>query len=248
VTSEPCQFLEWDSEFFEHRIARVSGSRLDAKTLEAIYAWCKARHIECLYFLADINDPGTARLAQEHDFRLVEVRLNLEGRLDKWNLDTRPRVNEDIHVRPAQSSDLTRLKEIARNSYERSRYYHDPCFSREKCQAFYEVWVQNSLEGYVDMVLVAEAKGRILGFITGRLLDEPGEGEYVLTAVDQRQREHGIGQELFASGLDWFVRSGVRHVIVATQARNIPSQRLIQRYGFLSRSAQLYYHKWFIDC
>jgi GNAT superfamily N-acetyltransferase len=60
-------------------------------------------------------------------------------------------------------------------------------------------------------------------------------------------RGFGIGHELFASGLDWYLREGVDRIFVNTQARNIPTQRMIQRHGFISKSVQLYYHKWFTD-
>ena len=71
------------------------------------------------------------------------------------------------------------------------------------------------------------------------------EGIYELTGVKESARKSGVGQELFRSGLDWYVRSGIESIWVATQGRNIPTQRMIQRNGFITRSCQFYYHRWF---
>ena len=246
--SDPCRFLEWDSAFFEHRIARLNFERLYAGSLAAVEAWCVQHTIECLYFAADADHPPTVRLAEDNGFRLVEARLIFEGWLKNWHPATRPTANEDIRVRPAVAADIPALQRIACNSYRGSRFYFDPCFGEARCQEYYQTWIKNSVEDAQEMSLVAEAEGRQVGYITGRAVDDGPEGEYLLTAVDEQARTHGIGQELFRSGLDWFVRHGVEHVVVATQIRNIPSQRLIERHGFLSKAARLYYHKWFVPC
>ncbi len=91
----PCQFLDWDTGFFGHRIARVNGTRLDPVFLKAVLDWCQAQQIECLYFLAESNDPQTVWLAQDHDFSLVEIRITLERSLLDWDPETRPRAAEE---------------------------------------------------------------------------------------------------------------------------------------------------------
>src|SRR5690349_782073 len=72
-----CEYLEWDSKFFGKRIARTLISRLNEQLAGEIECWCMAEQIDCLYFLADCLDPTTALVAQERDFRFVDVRLTL---------------------------------------------------------------------------------------------------------------------------------------------------------------------------
>ena len=119
--SEPCQFLEWDTQFFGHRIGRLQAHRLDSRLWEAIDEWQRTNAIECLYFLADSDDPQTISLAQAHGFQLVEVRLTFERSLKDWDPLTRPRATEDLLIRPAQPQDIPTLQEIAKNSYVDSR-------------------------------------------------------------------------------------------------------------------------------
>jgi len=78
VESDICTYLEWDSAFFDGRIARANCVRLDQSKVSELLDWCGNHHIDCLYFLADGDDTETARIAQQNDFREVDVRLTLD--------------------------------------------------------------------------------------------------------------------------------------------------------------------------
>ena len=245
TATQPCQFLEWDTSFFGSRIARLNGSRLTPDFLKLALAWCADQAIDCLYFLADSDDPKTVWLAEEANFHLVEVRYTLERSLKDWDPETRPRAAEDVIVRDARPEDIPILQEIARSSYIDSRFYFDPHFSQEKWGAYYATWVKKSCEGGADLALSAVKDGVVVGYITGLIDRGRNEGIYELTGVNEAARRSGVGQELFRGGLDWYVRHKVGSIWVATQGRNVGTQRMIQRHAFLSKSCQLYYHKWF---
>lgn len=247
--TEPCQFLPWDTDFFRRRIGRINSTQLDDKLVESIYAWSENNHIECLYFMAEAEDIDTIRLAEDLGFRLVEIRLSMERSLKDWNPAARLRNSPGVIIRQGTATDIPRLQEIARHSYYDSRFYFDRCFSEENWSSYYATWVKKSFEGGAQIALVAEHQGQIIGYITG-LIDkhDPTKGQYELTGVDPATRNLGAGNELFRSGLDEYVRSGVQYVWLATQGRNIATQRMVQRNGFVTRSCQLYFHKWFSPC
>ena len=247
MTSEPCLFLQWDTDFFGFRIARAAVPALDNRIIKAIYNWCDLHRIECLYFVARAEDRQTIRQAERNGFRLVEIRLNMERSLREWNPDSRPRSAGDMLIRSAKPEDIPICQAIARTSYVDSRYYFDEHFSEEKCQAYYAAWVKKSLEGGAELALVAEKDNAVVGYITGVLSKEKPEAQYELTGVHATARKAGVGQELFRAGLDWYVRHNIEYVWLATQGRNIPTQRMVQRNGFITRSCQLYYHKWFAE-
>ncbi|MBN2550094.1 MAG: GNAT family N-acetyltransferase [Anaerolineales bacterium] len=247
MTDEPCLFLQWDTDFFGYRIARAAVSALDDQTVKSIYNWCELHRIECLYFLAGAEDRQTIRLAENNGFRLVEIRLNMERSLRAWDPETRPRQAEDVIIRNATPEDVPVCQDIARTSYVDSRYYFDEHFSEEKWQAYYATWIKKSLQGGAELALVAEKDNQVVGYITGVLSKEKPEAMYELTGVRETARKAGVGQELFRAGLDWYVRHGIQYVWLATQGRNVPTQRMVQRNGLITRSCQLYYHKWFVD-
>ena len=247
MTEAFCKFLDWDSQFFGFRIAQATVNQLDPQSAQVIQAWCREQEIDCLYFLAPSDEPATIRLAEEDGYRLVEVRLDFERKLTGWDPNTRPRATSDVHIRLAQPQDIPTLQDIAENSYINTRYYNDDRFLENKCQELYRIWIKRSCEGHAQMALVAEVDGQIQGYITGYRKAHKPEGQFDLTGVRHAVRRGGIGQELFRSGLDWYANAGVEYIGVTTQGRNIPTQRMIQRNGFITRSCQLYYHKWFSE-
>src|ERR1700683_1317326 len=121
----PCEFLEWDSQFFGRRIARLTEHRLTANSVAAARRWCRTNQIDCLYFLADSNDAETVMLAQINAFQLVDIRLTLERSLSGG-------IGPAPAVRPFQPAHAAPLRAIARVSHRDSRFYHDAHFARQR--------------------------------------------------------------------------------------------------------------------
>ncbi len=144
TSDDPCQFLQWDTEFFGYRISRILGNRLDERLLDSIYSWSQAQNIDCLYFLTNADDRQSIRLAEKHGFQLVEIRIILERSLKDWDPETRPKTNENILTRPVRPEDIPILQDIAKTSYVDSRYYFDEHISEEKWQAYYATWIKKA--------------------------------------------------------------------------------------------------------
>jgi dTDP-4-amino-4,6-dideoxy-D-galactose acyltransferase len=65
-----------------------------------------------------------------------------------------------------------------------------------------------------------------------------------LVGVSEKARGRGLGRELLINAIRWFSAEGVEVVTVVTQGRNVGAQRLYQRCGFTTRSAELWFHRW----
>jgi dTDP-4-amino-4,6-dideoxy-D-galactose acyltransferase len=232
-----CEYLEWDSQFFGLRIARLTEPRLTSASVAAARHWCRTNQIDCLYFLADSDNAETAALAQANAFQLVDIRLTLGRRLDDG-------IGPAPVVQPFQPADAERLRAIARVSHRDSRFYYDSRFTRQRCDALYEAWIERSFGGWADAVFVAEGGGAPVGYISCHLAS-PETGSIGLVAVDQESQHRGLGRQLVAAALEYFRQNGRKQATVVTQGRNIASQRVYQRCGFLTQSVQLWYHCWF---
>lgn len=232
-----CSYLDWDSNFFGLRIARLEPHRLDEAVVAQAAAWARENRIECLYFLADANDPHTARIAQANDYLPVDVRLTFERPVPKDPAQATP------GVRVAREQDLPALRAIAGKSHSDTRFYFDSHFDRARCDQLYETWIENSMHGFAQGVLAAEQHGRAVGYVTLHLRDE--EAQIGLIAIAAGFQGSGLGKQLVYAALDWAREHDARTMKVVTQGRNVPAQRLYQRCGFVTAGFEIWYHKWF---
>ena len=242
--SDPCELLEWDTAFFGFRIARARERLLDEPRAAEIDAWCRRNQVCCIYFLACPDCADSTRVAEQHDFRLVDIRMTLER---DPAVPPQAELGRTFagEIRSARPADMPALQQIARVSHTDTRFFQDPHFAKDRSAALYETWIKVSLEGYAHAVLVAELEGCPAGYISCHLESTLHEGRIGLLGVSGETRGQGVGASLVSRALAWFCDQGVRRVLVATQGRNVRAQRLYQRCGFVTSTVDLWYHKWY---
>ncbi len=234
-----CELLPWDSEFFGVRIARASGERADSVRVAAIREWCTAHQVDCLYFLASLDDPVTLAALCTPPFKLVDLRVTVACPIGDKSYE----VPSSVVIREWQPRDLPHLRAIASSAYTDSRFYFDQRFERALCDKLYETWVEQSCRGQADFVLVAEHDQAAAGFVTGSL--RGSAGEIGLIGVRAQLRGRGVGTALMQSALERLRLRGCTQVELVTQGRNIGAQRMYQRLGFVTQSIKLWFHGWF---
>jgi dTDP-4-amino-4,6-dideoxy-D-galactose acyltransferase len=234
------KFLDWDSAFFGVNIARVVPNCATPEELAAVVDEADRSSIAALYWLVGCDDPLSPRAAEACGFHLVDIRITFEkevsSRTGTDNVDP-PR------VRPLVEEDLPALLALARRSHRDSRFFFDGNFGEEQCAMMYEEWILASLRTDSDTILVTGAHGLPTGYCVCHRSDDQ-TGSIGLIAVDPQARQNGVGTALVSAAIDHFVGAGMRRATVVTQGRNIASQRLYQRSGFLTKSVQLWYHRW----
>jgi GNAT superfamily N-acetyltransferase len=241
----PCRFLDWDSEFFGMRIGRVVGSKLTAPDAARALDWLERESIDCLYYLASSGDMESIRVAESADFRLTDIRITLARELATIPTDGTLGV-PGVEVGPFAQEEVSALRALARESHSASRFYGDPKFPRERCDALYERWIEKSCSGFADTVLVARHEGAAKGYLSCHL-DPDAIGRIGLVAVGKDAQERSLGSQLLQSALAWFGAEGCQRVVVATQGNNTQGLRLYENAGFRIRSVQIWYHLWRTD-
>ena len=238
----PCEYLQWDSDFFGVRVGCVL---MEAPRTEGDYAsieaWANANRIDCLYLLQDSDDVEGIIRAEEHGFRFMDVRVTYEcGRLSvrPEEAPASPAV-----IRPLRQSDVQTLVEIASRSHHQTRFYADPRFSRERCDEMYRLWVRRSCAGWANHVVVAELDGQACGYMTIHI-DGPQLGRVGLVAVDPASRNQGVGNLIVHASLHWLAAQGVTRATWPTSVRNVSAQRLCTKWGFALVSAATWHHCW----
>jgi len=210
-----------------------------------IESWCRTERIDCLYWLVPAAEWSAVGLAEEHGFCLVDVRVTLAWQSKDEALASLVTVGSGCSVRLATTDDVTRLRKIARVNHRATRFYNDPGFSMERCDALYDTWIRKSCEeGYADAVFVGEVGGTTIGYLTCHL-DPDRYGRIGLVGLASEARGRGFGRRLVRAAQEWFVAHDRSVVTVASQARNRDAQRFYQRCGFLTHDTALWFHRWF---
>lgn len=182
----------------------------------------------------------TTQVAARSEYELTDLRMTLENSdRAKW------RSAEQPGIRTARPEDLMELITIASNSHQDTRFYFDQRFSRERCSRLYSIWIEISCNGKADAVWVAENNGQACGYVTCKINKADQVGNIGLIAVADSARGRGTGSSLIRQAMNWFADQNASNITVVTQGRNVAAQRLYQRLGFVTRSLELTYHKWF---
>jgi ribosomal protein S18 acetylase RimI-like enzyme len=230
------ELLPWDTAFFGVRIGRARPP-LDPATARAIAAQARAAGFACAYLLADAADVTTVRAAEDAGFRMADVRLTFERDLAAGPA---ARPNDVTPMRDAVEGDREALRADAAAAFSKSRFWGDPHFSRERCAALYETWIERDLREH--RVRVAEAGGAPAGYVT--LAERGDEAQIGLLGVLPSSRGGGLGLALVDDAAAIAKAGGARRLLVVTQGANTAAQRLYQRSGFVTRSVELWLHLW----
>ncbi len=237
-----CRTLPWDSEFFGHRIARLDGPRLNSDEVAGIDAWCRDERIACLYFLAESTCPETITTAECSGFGFKDLRITYEWKAALGARGLDPRIADQVKVRPRAAADTERLVEIARAVHTDSRFFFDTRFDPTRAAMLYEIWIRKACEN--DHVIVGESNQQTAGYLSCHRTGDHS-GEIGLAAVDARCHGQGIGRAMMEAALRWFADHGITDISVVTQGRNVAAHRFYQSAGFLTRSIECWFHKWF---
>jgi ribosomal protein S18 acetylase RimI-like enzyme len=123
----------------------------------------------------------------------------------------------ECDIRPVRSADLPALAAIESRSFEPLWQHsaHGLALARQQALSFDVAWHDSRPVGF--QFSTAALRGAHLSRIT----------------VDASIQQSGIGTALLAHALEGFRHRGIRTVTLNTQADNIPSQKLYDRFGFV---------------
>lgn len=234
-----CETLAWDSDFFGVSIARAVRSDADAEACDAMRRWCVRHRIACLYFLCPGGDAATRRQLEAAGFQSVGSRLTLERSLA---VDASEPAGP---TRAATVEDVPRLRAIAAASHHDTRFYVDGRFDPRRCDDLYAGWIEKSVHGYADLVLVAERDAVVAGYVTVHTTPADLPARIGLIAVAAESRNQGVGRDLLRSALRAAAASGATSVSVVTAGTNGAARALYSGEGFRTTNESLWYHAWF---
>ena len=233
--------LQWDSEYFGINIGFVSCLRLTPNIERTVKEFTKKENIDLLEYLCNCHDKVSVLNAEKSGYSFVDMRLTFERYL---NDDLSVPEKEGFRMAKGGLQDIEKLRIIASDIYKDSRYYFDGEFDRSKVKDFYINWIEKAILGnYDDYAYVLYRKEEPLGFCTVK--EYKNAVSIGLFGIDKSLQGNRMGEYLLNSSLLMLKEKGKKYVDVVTQGRNYEAQRLYQKCGFLTRTTELWYHKWF---
>ncbi|MBU1118308.1 GNAT family N-acetyltransferase [Patescibacteria group bacterium] len=226
--------LDWDSEFFGHTIAELSGS-VSRSGLEAVLNEAKKSSIELIQACVDLSDVDQINMLEENGFLFWETKVTYEKKLSLEKKE-KPQYIE------AQENNVPALQNIASQVFVDSKYYAVG-FDKKKVDTLYEVWVEKAVKGtFDDFCLIHQDEDDILGFITAKILDKK-TARIGLIGVDPRHQSKGTGTQLLLSLDAKLAEEGIEKIQVSTQGKNVVANNFYIKNSFYLKESHVWLYK-----
>ena len=121
-------------------------------------------------------------------------------------------------------------------------------FTAREAPNLYRTWDEDELidlfQGDPEFCIVAKMDERVVGFALGTTVIKSRSawkyGHLLWLGVDPEYQGIGIATRLFNHVRDAMIETGVRMLVVDTQADNLPALRFFRKLGFGSPEEQVY--------
>ena len=247
------RFLKWDSTHFSCPTYRLEFADWDkhvadpatalANTLMNLKLTLANQHAQ-YYLFAEIPSEDTVALQAMGlaGFKLIETRLTYFS--DNLKNFTWP---ERFQIRPATKADIPHLRNVAMtavNLYD--RYHADPFFTRVIANEYLATFVENSINGFADVVLIPKEDEQLPNaFFTAHFISPKDSGldiniaRIVLVAVNPERS--GWHLKLFTEMTYYFQQMNMDVACMTTQSTNRAVIRNCEKLGYrYGRSTHLY--------
>lgn len=228
--------LEWDTKYFGFPVYNIQLILCTHENMQILNSAIKEfaeKYIEknCYWFInVPCEDILLVQALCSTTFRLVETRLNYYlNNIQNFELGHYP-------SRLAEPSDIQELRKVAikmRNNFD--RVHADPAFSTKQADAYLGTFVEESIKGFADFVIVPDVKGLTpFGFLAAnKPVDILGNkiSKVVLTAIDS-SIQRGWLFKLLTEMIHNIKLEGADYLTTITQAANKPAIHVYVKAGF----------------
>ena len=249
--------LDWDSAYFGLRMARLSifvasnqSAQVQAIADKLLIAALKAAShngVQHMSLRVDVEDIGLVHALEKHGFRLMDTLVAFAFHEGKNHL---PEISLIYDLRLYRPDDYEAVLDIAAVCFKGypNRFTVDPHLPRDRSQAFYIEWAKNCCkEIMADEILIAERKGRVIGFLAYRCNPE------LERHTDVRIMGSGLGgcyplrHNAFLELMKMLTIRGLAKgdaIDIETQLFNMATIKFCQKLDYSYVRAKHSFHRW----
>ncbi len=232
--------LEWDSQKFGYKIARINLIDFIDKDLTEVLEELKRLDYKLAYFSTQPYDIFSQNLITKLGGFFAAENLMLARLIENED----KAITQSDKIRSMLHANITpRILEIALQAGYNSRFKTDPGFKNNEYYRLYKEWITKSLSGEIAMdVLVHEAGEEVSGLIT--VVKKGDNANIGILSVDEKHRRQGIGKELVQAAFKLAALKGYKKINVSTQRSNKNACLFYESLGFQVESSENIYHFW----
>lgn len=236
-TNYDCYFLDWDTDYFGVNSARVNlTGPIDDEGQDRIIDFCKGYEFVTIANMNNVKENnhwiGTRTNAFLADMNIQFIKVLEDKRVyqdDKTCVVNNLSRNEQI-------------VDIARESFQYSRFFNDPKLPKKQAKNIYLHWTECAFGQENKYFVISEIERRVAGYILFSINEDSSVIE--LIAVDNKYQGQGIGKLLIQT-LELFVMDKkIKKIRVGTQVNNVSAAQFYSKLGFTYVSCGSMYHLW----
>ena len=154
-----CKFLDWDSNYFNRRIAQVTPAFLDRDDFKKVDHWCLTNNIDCVYYLKDLSNPDKSDIEESNNFNLVDIRIELNFKIEDLPMELQ--YGSEIKISSLKNNIRNELLALSDRNINNTRFYNDTNFDSDLVKKMYQIWIKKSCNSPFTTVVIAEYKNKI---------------------------------------------------------------------------------------
>ena len=229
--------LQWDTDYFGVSSARVNLSGiLDESAQEDVIEFCKDYNFVTISNLNNIKENnhwiGSKTNAFLADMNIQFVKV----------LADKPNYQDDKTYVVSSLPRHEQILDIAKKSFNYSRFFNDPKLPQEQAKNIYLHWTKCAFGQKTKYFVISEREGNIAGYTLFSFNDDSIVIE--LIAVDERYQGQRVGKSLIYRMESFVIDQGVKKIKVGTQVNNISAAQFYNAMGFKYASCGSIYHLW----
>ena len=230
-----CNKLEWDTNYFKKTSARIN-------ILDILD---EADLIEILNFASNYEFITIANLNNENENN-IWIGQNTTAFLSDINIQFSKSIK--MNQRSLLSKVVNKfsknesLLDIARNSFNYSRFFNDPYLPQDQAKNIYLHWLESAFDREDKFFVIYENDNVVTGFI---LFSFKADAVVIeLIAVDGKHQGEGIGRSMIHDLEIFAFERGIEKILVGTQVNNYSATQFYLSMEFELISCNSIYHLW----
>ena len=232
-----CMFLQWDTDFFGVSSARVNlFGIVDDKGQGEILEFCKDYEFITISNLDNIKE-NNYWIGNRTNAFLADMNIQfLKTLVDKPYFQDKNTFVMNCLSRNEQ------IVDIAKKSFNYSRFFNDPKLPQEQAKNIYLHWTECAFGQDNKYFAISEREGHIAGYILFSLNEYGSVIE--LIAVDEIYQGQRVGKSLIHTMELFVIDQGIMKIKVGTQVNNVSAAQFYSAMGFKYVSCGSMYHLW----